>query len=172
MAGVLETPAERDRCREALGLPLAVCLLRADLPVVHARLTRRHEGDDAGLRWHLARSGELAAILDASGVDLPQSGGSTRARPWSVRPSGSSRWPAGAEGLGRDDRELVVDGVQQAEHREQCVGLALGLHAVEPSGAEHPDQLRLGQRDGEGDEDSPPYPASAWISAPFDSSMR
>ena len=69
VAGVLETPAEAGPVPRGARPPLAVCLLRADLPVVHARLTRRHEGDDAGLRWHLARSGELAEILDASGVE-------------------------------------------------------------------------------------------------------
>lgn len=66
LAGVLEDPAARVRYEAALGVPLVVCRVRVDLAVVRARLRRRHEGQDAALRWHLARSGELDAILDAA----------------------------------------------------------------------------------------------------------
>lgn len=71
IAGVAETMADRERYAKAVGVPLTVCRLRVALPVVHERLTRRHAGDPEGLRWHLARSGELDAVLDgpdAAGV--------------------------------------------------------------------------------------------------------
>lgn len=69
LAGVVETRADRERYQEALGVPLAVCRLRADLDVVRARLARRHAGDAAHLPWFLGRSGELDAVLDAASVD-------------------------------------------------------------------------------------------------------
>jgi hypothetical protein len=37
--------------------------------VVRARLTLRHEDAAAVLRWHLDRSAELEAILDAAAVE-------------------------------------------------------------------------------------------------------
>jgi adenylylsulfate kinase len=69
LAGVIETRLERDRHQEALGVPLAMCRLLVDLPLVRARLVRRHEGQDAVLTWHLARSGELDAILEAAAIE-------------------------------------------------------------------------------------------------------
>jgi adenylylsulfate kinase len=69
LAGVVETLADRDRYQPALGVPLSVCRLRVDLPVVRARLARRHEGEGAELQWHLDRSGELDAILEAAGIE-------------------------------------------------------------------------------------------------------
>jgi len=68
LAGVVETHADLDRYRATIGVPLAVCRLRVPLPVLHARLNRRHD-DDNSLRWHLDRSGELDAILEAVGLE-------------------------------------------------------------------------------------------------------
>jgi adenylylsulfate kinase len=45
LAGVVESRSERGAYQAALGVPLAVCRLRVDLPVVRERLARRHEGD-------------------------------------------------------------------------------------------------------------------------------
>lgn len=64
LAGVVETQADLDRYRATISVPLTICRLRVDLPVLRARLTRRHE-DGQALRWHLDRSGELDAILEA-----------------------------------------------------------------------------------------------------------
>ncbi|MEV6635421.1 hypothetical protein AB0M54_32185 [Actinoplanes sp. NPDC051470] len=69
VAGVIEERDERDDYQAALGLPLRVCRLRVDLATVRDRLIRRHTGDDAGLRWHLDRSGELDAILERAGTE-------------------------------------------------------------------------------------------------------
>jgi len=69
LAGVIETQIEREHHLDALGVPLAVCRLRVDLPVVRARLARRHKGESAALHWHLDRSGELDAILETAGVE-------------------------------------------------------------------------------------------------------
>jgi adenylylsulfate kinase len=68
LAGVVENLDGRERYREALGLPLTVARLRAGLDEVARRLHGRHRDDEDGLRWHLHRSGELDAILDAAGV--------------------------------------------------------------------------------------------------------
>jgi adenylylsulfate kinase len=68
LAGVIESVEERRRYREALGVDLTVCRLRLDPSALHTRLTHRHRDDETGLRWHLARSGELDAILDDAGV--------------------------------------------------------------------------------------------------------
>jgi adenylylsulfate kinase len=69
LAGVVESRAERARYAEAVGVELAVCRLRADAADVHRRLARRHETDPDGLRWHLARAGQLDAILTAADLD-------------------------------------------------------------------------------------------------------
>jgi adenylylsulfate kinase len=68
LAGVIETRVERDRHQDALGVPLAMCRLLVDLPLVRARLARRH-GEGAVLDWHLARSGELDTILEAAAIE-------------------------------------------------------------------------------------------------------
>lgn len=68
LAGVIETRVDRDRHQDALGVPLSVCRLQVDLPLVRARLAQRHEGG-AVLQWHLDRSGELDAILGAARVE-------------------------------------------------------------------------------------------------------
>ncbi|WP_420000662.1 hypothetical protein [Streptomyces boninensis] len=68
LAGVVESVADRDRYREALGMDLRVCRLRVALPEVRRRLRDRHQDDPDGLRWHLDRSGELDAILERAGV--------------------------------------------------------------------------------------------------------
>ena len=69
LAGVIESRAERAAYEDALGVPLTVCRLRLDLDTNHRRLTARHAGTPGGLRWHLARSGELAGILDRAAVE-------------------------------------------------------------------------------------------------------
>lgn len=69
LAGVVESCEERRRYRDAVGVDLTVCRLRVEIPVVHRRLERRHEGQDADLRWHLERSGQLDRILDDAQVE-------------------------------------------------------------------------------------------------------
>ena len=68
LASVIETQADRDQYQDALGIPLTVCRLRVDLPLVQARLTRRHDGDSA-LQWYLDRSTELDTILEAAALE-------------------------------------------------------------------------------------------------------
>lgn len=69
LAGVIETRADRDRCQDSVGVPLTVCRLDVELSLVRSRLARRHELDLAALHWHLDRSGELDAILQAARVE-------------------------------------------------------------------------------------------------------
>lgn len=69
LAGVVESRAERDAYQAVLGVPLAVCRLRVDLPTVRQRLMRRHENDAGGLQWHLARSGELERVFQQARVE-------------------------------------------------------------------------------------------------------
>ncbi|MFI6595882.1 AAA family ATPase [Nonomuraea sp. NPDC050536] len=69
LAGVIESADGRRGYEEALGVPLTVCWLRAPLDEVRRRLTRRHDGDDKGLRWHLDRSGELERVLERAAVE-------------------------------------------------------------------------------------------------------
>ncbi|MFF4198731.1 adenylyl-sulfate kinase [Nonomuraea sp. NPDC001831] len=69
MAGVAETREERRRYAEAVGIELAVCRLRVELPVVRQRLARRHQDEGEALRWHLDRSGELDRILEEAQVE-------------------------------------------------------------------------------------------------------
>ncbi|WP_205304181.1 zeta toxin family protein [Nonomuraea montanisoli] len=64
MAGVAETREHRRRYADAVGVELTVCRLRVELPVVRQRLARRHQGEEAALRWHLNRSGELDQIME------------------------------------------------------------------------------------------------------------
>lgn len=68
VAGVVETKAERERFREAIGIDLQVCRLRADLTELHRRLRTRHASAPAELRWHLDRAGQLDQILDRARV--------------------------------------------------------------------------------------------------------
>ncbi|MFJ9448605.1 hypothetical protein ACIRRH_43450 [Kitasatospora sp. NPDC101235] len=70
LAGVAENAVERDNYQAAIGVPLQVCRLTADLPVVHARLRRRHEADNdpESLPWHLERAGQLHQILDQAAI--------------------------------------------------------------------------------------------------------
>ena len=68
-AGVVEDHEDRQRFGDAVGVDLSVCRLHVELPVVHRRLARRHENEPEALRWHLARSGELAGILDRAAVE-------------------------------------------------------------------------------------------------------
>ena len=63
-------------------------------------------------------------------------------RTWGPRGPARSR-------LRRDDRDVVVDAVDQAQQRADEVGFPGVLHPVEPAGADHPDQLLLGEREGE-----------------------
>ncbi len=68
VAGVLEDLAQRPLYEQAVGMPLSVCRLPLDLADVQARLHRRHRDDLEALNWHLQRSGELDAVLDAAEV--------------------------------------------------------------------------------------------------------
>ncbi|MFI7277700.1 hypothetical protein [Streptomyces sp. NPDC049879] len=68
LAGVIEDAAGRRAVTDALGVPLTVCRLAVGLPVIRERLRARHQGDEDGLRWHLDRSGELDALIAASGT--------------------------------------------------------------------------------------------------------
>ncbi|WP_116209483.1 hypothetical protein [Streptomyces olivoreticuli] len=70
LAGVAENTADRDGYQAAIGMPLKVCRLTADLPVVHNRLRRRHEADNdpESLPWHLERAGRLHQILDQADI--------------------------------------------------------------------------------------------------------
>lgn len=69
LAGVIEEQDERKELADAVGVDLTVCRLRAELPVVHQRLTHRHNSGTQALQWHLNRSGELDDILDQAAVD-------------------------------------------------------------------------------------------------------
>ncbi|MFE2993248.1 hypothetical protein [Streptomyces sp. NPDC059262] len=69
LAGVIEDLEGRKLCSDAIGIELSVCRLQVDLPVNHQRLKRRHENEPEALRWHLARAGELAEILEQAAVD-------------------------------------------------------------------------------------------------------
>jgi hypothetical protein len=70
LAGVAENAVERGGYQTAIGMPLQVCRLTADLPAVRARLRRRHEADSDpdSLPWHLERAGQLHQILDQAGI--------------------------------------------------------------------------------------------------------
>ncbi len=71
MSGVVETAKGVEEYRLAIGgCPLTVVRVTASLESIAARLQKRHEYWDAdGLAWHLDRAPELAAALDASGLD-------------------------------------------------------------------------------------------------------
>jgi adenylylsulfate kinase len=69
LAGVVESRAERDDYRAAVGVPLTVCRLHVELPTVLERLGRRHGDDSEALRWHLRRAGELDGILRRAGSE-------------------------------------------------------------------------------------------------------
>lgn len=69
LAGVIEDLEDRKLCSDAIGIELSACRLQADLSVIHQRLMRRHENEPEALRWHLARAGELAGILEQAAVD-------------------------------------------------------------------------------------------------------
>lgn len=70
LAGVIERADELPRYRAALGTDALLVVRLAVRPeVAVARLTARHRGAEAELRWHLARTVELARILGRAGVD-------------------------------------------------------------------------------------------------------
>ncbi|WP_152365274.1 AAA family ATPase [Microlunatus speluncae] len=69
MAGVIETAEQRRQHAEAVGGPVGLVRLTADLALIRRRLQRRHERDSAVRDWHLHRSGELDAILDRAAID-------------------------------------------------------------------------------------------------------
>ncbi|MFF3128831.1 AAA family ATPase [Streptomyces sp. NPDC057908] len=69
LAGVIEEQDERKQLADAVGVDLTVCWLRAELPVIHQRLTHRHDSEPEALQWHLDRSGELDRILSRAAVD-------------------------------------------------------------------------------------------------------
>ncbi|WP_434440134.1 hypothetical protein [Lentzea sp. E54] len=68
LAGVVESRADRERYAEVIGAKLNVCRLKADLSVVHERLTRRHH-DEPRLRWHLNRADELEMLFTSTWID-------------------------------------------------------------------------------------------------------
>ncbi|MER7761912.1 hypothetical protein [Streptomyces sp. NPDC097619] len=70
LAGVAETAGQRDAFGAALGIPLRVCRLTADVATLHARLHHRHQGDHdtASLPWHLDRAGQLDLVLDQAAL--------------------------------------------------------------------------------------------------------
>ncbi|MFJ3423354.1 hypothetical protein ACIPN8_44345, partial [Streptomyces sp. NPDC086082] len=69
LAGVVEHRNERKRLADAVGVDLTVCWLRAELPVIHQRLTHRHDSEPEALQWHLDRSAQLDGILSRAAVD-------------------------------------------------------------------------------------------------------
>ncbi|GGP75679.1 ATP-binding protein [Streptomyces melanogenes] len=70
LAGVAESTADRDAYQAAIGMPLKVCRLTADLPVVHSRLRHRHETDNdpESLPWHLERADQLDKVLEQADI--------------------------------------------------------------------------------------------------------
>ncbi len=69
LAGVCESRRDRERYADVLEVPLQVVRLRGAAALVEARLRRRHADDPGGLRWHLARRGELDTLLDRAVVE-------------------------------------------------------------------------------------------------------
>ncbi|MFJ4654743.1 hypothetical protein ACIP5Y_26010 [Nocardia sp. NPDC088792] len=70
LAGVIERPHDVSRYVEATNADgLMVARLTLDPAQAEERLRRRHAGDPEGLAWHLARFGELSAVLDAAALD-------------------------------------------------------------------------------------------------------
>jgi adenylylsulfate kinase len=70
MSGVVETAEAIGKYRMAIGCPLTVVRVTASPESIADRLKKRHDYWDAdGLGWHLDRAPELAASLDASGLD-------------------------------------------------------------------------------------------------------
>jgi chloramphenicol 3-O-phosphotransferase len=70
LAGVIEERAEGSKYVDALGSNgMFICRLVASPEVLSQRLVRRHDGDPEELRWHLARAGELAQILESISID-------------------------------------------------------------------------------------------------------
>ena len=51
--------------------------------------------------------------------------------------------------LRSDDGEVGASRIEHAEQRLQDTGVTGGVEAVEPAAAEQPEQLRLGEREGE-----------------------
>jgi hypothetical protein len=68
LAGVVESAADREAHAQAVGIPMTVCRLRADLDLVRIRLARRHEHHANLRRWHVQRCAELEAIMDVAAV--------------------------------------------------------------------------------------------------------
>ena len=67
VAGVLETREDVRRYEDALGEPIMICRLAAPLPARQAWLRARDEG--GSLDWHLARTVELEAIVEAAALE-------------------------------------------------------------------------------------------------------
>jgi chloramphenicol 3-O-phosphotransferase len=67
LAGVVEEAADAAAFREALrGARLLLCRLLVAADVAAVRLERRHADEPGARAWHLHRTDELAAILDAA----------------------------------------------------------------------------------------------------------
>lgn len=70
LAGVLEDPRELPRYLHAIGsCKMFICRIVAEPSIIESRLAARHKDNPEELRWHLARHGELTAILDANKVE-------------------------------------------------------------------------------------------------------
>ena len=68
LADVVESRAQLDGVRAAVpGAEIVVVRLRASIETLAARVRERERG--AGLAWHLARSAELAELLERAGAD-------------------------------------------------------------------------------------------------------
>ena len=121
LAGVVETAAQRERFREALNVPMVVCRLLVELPVIHARLACRHTKEETALRWHLSRAGELDATWMPHGS---RTSASTQARhpcpTWRPR---SFEGPVGRHCAqqGPDSTSRIWALASSAGHLELCV---------------------------------------------------
>ncbi|MFI1913759.1 hypothetical protein [Nocardia sp. NPDC020380] len=70
LAGVLERPEDVARYVEATATDgLMVVRLTLSAAAAEERLRRRHADDPDGLAWHLARYGELSAVLETAALD-------------------------------------------------------------------------------------------------------
>ncbi|MGW3407196.1 hypothetical protein [Streptomyces zhihengii] len=66
---MVEHRNERQRLAGAIGVDLTVCSLRAELPVIHQRLTHRHNSEPEASQWHLDRSAQPDGIPSRAAVD-------------------------------------------------------------------------------------------------------
>lgn len=96
LAGVLEEAPMLQRYEDAVAGPVTLVRLLAEADETQRRLRARHAADPDGLAWHLARRGELEAVLDAAA--LP---GAT------IRTDGRTPREVATEALARWDADTV-----------------------------------------------------------------